>query len=59
MPASGSSIYLRVFDESEATVTEESLTWELTAQTVWSWWRWDTDSGEAVRVEEIASRRAA
>jgi hypothetical protein len=58
VPAGGSSVYLRVFDESQATVTEESLTWELTGQTVWSWWRWDTDSGEAVRVEEIAPSTA-
>ena len=58
VPAGGSSLYLRVFDESEATVTDESLTWELTGQTVWSWWRWDTASGEAVRVEEIAPSTA-
>ena len=58
VPAGGSSLYLRVFDESEASVTDESLTWELTGQTVWSWWRWDTKRGEAVRAEEIAPSTA-
>jgi len=58
VPAGGASMFLRVFDEDAATFTDESLTWELTGQSVWQWWRWDTQSGEASRVEEIGASTA-
>lgn len=58
VPAGGASMFLRVFDEEAAMFTDESLTWELTGQTVWQWWKWDTESGEASRVEEIGASTA-
>lgn len=58
VPAGGAAMFLRVLDEEAATFTEESLTWELTGQTVWQWWRWDTESGEASQVEQIGASTA-
>jgi len=54
VPAGSNALFLRVFDESEATFTETSATTELTGQAAWRWWRWDVESGEASPVEELA-----
>jgi hypothetical protein len=54
VPAGGNALFLRVFDESEATLSETSATTELTGQAAWRWWRWDVESGEASLVEELA-----
>jgi hypothetical protein len=54
IPAGGDSLFLRVFDESLATVTDENLTWELTGQSAWRWMRWDVESGETSLLEDLA-----
>lgn len=53
IPASGDELFLRVFEESEATFSEESATWELTGQAAWYWWRWNVETGEASLVSEL------
>jgi hypothetical protein len=53
VPAGGNGIFLRAFEESEATFTEESATYELTGQTAWYWWRWNVETGEASLVDEL------
>jgi len=50
IPAGGNALFLRVFDESLATVADDSATYELTGQSAWRWVRWDvaTDDVEAI-----------
>jgi hypothetical protein len=52
IPAGGDAIFLRVLDESLATVAEDSATWDLTGQSAWRWVRWNVLEGE---VSELAS----
>ncbi|HTN88719.1 MAG TPA: hypothetical protein VL242_33805 [Sorangium sp.] len=54
IPGGGDSIFLRVFDESAAKVEADSVTWDLTGQKVWQWWRWDTATGEAAPVDGLS-----
>ncbi|WP_437675088.1 hypothetical protein [Sorangium sp. So ce131] len=54
IPGGGDSIFLRVFDEDLATVEEDSVTWDLTGQKAWRWWRWDTAANEAAPVDELS-----
>ncbi len=54
VPAGGNALFLRVFDESLATFTEDAALWELTGQAAWTWWRWDVESGDASLIEELA-----
>lgn len=54
----GDRIFLRVFDESLATVSPDNATWELTGQLAWHWYAWDVGAGEAARVEALAPSTA-
>ncbi|WP_437688573.1 hypothetical protein [Sorangium sp. So ce176] len=54
IPAGGDSLFLRVFDESLATIGEETKMSEVTGQPAWHWWRWDTATGEAAAIPELA-----
>ncbi|WP_437569883.1 hypothetical protein [Sorangium sp. So ce542] len=54
IPAGGDSLFLRVFDESLATIEEETKTFEVTGQPAWRWWRWDTAANEAAAIGELA-----
>ncbi|AUX37718.1 MULTISPECIES: hypothetical protein [Sorangium] len=54
IPGGGDSVFLRVFDEGAATIEADSVTWDLTSQKVWQWWRWDTATGEAARIDELS-----
>jgi hypothetical protein len=40
IPSGGDAMFLRVFDESLAKVTDEALTYELTGQAAWRWAQW-------------------
>jgi hypothetical protein len=51
-------IFLRVFDESLATVASDDNTWDLTGQLAWTWWRWDVASNAAAPVPELAPATA-
>lgn len=46
VPALGNELFLRVFDEEPGTVTEETVTWDLTAQARWSWLRWNVETDQ-------------
>ena len=54
IPAGGDSLFLRVFDESLATIEEETKTFEVTSQPAWRWWRWDTATNEAAVIDALA-----
>ncbi|WP_437482964.1 hypothetical protein WME75_41875 [Sorangium sp. So ce1014] len=54
IPAGGDSLFLRVFDEGLATISEETKTSEITGQPAWHWWRWDTATNEAAAIAELA-----
>ncbi|MGK3969793.1 hypothetical protein WMF38_32575 [Sorangium sp. So ce118] len=54
IPAGGDSLFLRVFDEGLATISEETKTSEITGQPAWHWWRWDTATNEAAAIPELA-----
>ncbi|WP_437779138.1 hypothetical protein [Sorangium sp. So ce1097] len=54
IPGGGDTVFLRVFDERAATIEADSVTWDLTGQKVWQWWRWDTATGEASRIDELS-----
>jgi hypothetical protein len=51
IPGGGDDIFLRVFDESLATVGAGDATWKLTGQSAWRWLRWDVTSGDARPVD--------
>lgn len=53
IPAGGSELFLRVFDERLATVEEGHATYELTGQSAWHWWRWNVETGEAGPVSTL------
>jgi hypothetical protein len=53
VPGAGDDIFLRVFDESLATVPEGALTYELTGQTAWRWQRWNVATDELTPVTEL------
>jgi hypothetical protein len=52
IPAGGNAIFLRVFDESLATIAADSASYELTGQSAWRWIRWDVATND---VEVVAS----
>jgi hypothetical protein len=52
IPAGGNALFLRAFDESLATVADDSATYDLTGQSAWRWMRWDVATNN---VEAIAS----
>jgi len=56
--AGGEALYLRVFDESAATVREDQFSWDLTGQAVWSWARWNVAEDVAVRDDALAASTA-
>lgn len=58
VPAGGSGVFLRVFDEAQGTITDESATVDLTGQAAWTWWRWDLASGAAAPIESLAPSTA-
>ncbi|WP_394827260.1 hypothetical protein [Pendulispora albinea] len=58
IPAGGNSMFLRVFDETAATVKSDDQTWKLTSQAAWQWWRWDVTTAKAVRLSELPSATA-
>jgi hypothetical protein len=51
IPGGGDGIFLRVFDESLATVGASDQTWKLTGQSAWRWVRWDVTSGAVAPVD--------
>ncbi|WP_437811943.1 hypothetical protein [Sorangium sp. So ce1078] len=53
IPAGGDSLFLRVFDESLATIAEDTKMSGVTGQPAWHWWRWDTATNEAAPVGEL------
>ncbi|WP_433931240.1 hypothetical protein AB3662_43870 [Sorangium cellulosum] len=54
IPGGGDTVFLRVFDERAATIEANSVTWDLTSQKVWQWWRWDTATGEAAPIDALS-----
>jgi hypothetical protein len=58
VPAGDGGIFLRVFDERAADITEESVTWDLTGEAAWHWWRWDVAAGTASELTELAPSTA-
>ncbi len=58
VPAGDGSIFLRVFDERAADITQESVTWDLTGEAAWHWWRWDVETGTATELAELAPSTA-
>lgn len=54
IPAGGDSLFLRVFEESLATIDEETKTFQITSQPAWRWWRWDTATNEAKEIQDLA-----
>lgn len=56
--AGGEALYLRVFDESAATVQDGQFSWDVTGQSVWSWARWNVSEDVAVRDDALAPSTA-
>jgi hypothetical protein len=54
----GGRIFLRVLDESLASVAADDNTWDLTGQLAWTWWRWDVGTNVASRVTELGPATA-
>ncbi|WP_437656497.1 hypothetical protein [Sorangium sp. So ce1182] len=54
IPAGRDSLFLRALDEDLTTVGDETKSFEITGQKAWRWWRWDTATGEATLVAELA-----
>ncbi|XXT18870.1 hypothetical protein WME94_52450 [Sorangium sp. So ce429] len=53
IPAGGDSLFIRVFDESLATIAADTKMSGVTGQPAWHWWRWDTATNEAAPVGEL------
>lgn len=53
IPAGGNDVFLRVFDESLATIEEGAFTYELTGQSAWNWTRWNTVTGVVTPVDTL------
>jgi hypothetical protein len=49
----GSSVFLRAFDDTLATVEGPTLTYELTGQAAWRWLEWDPSTNEAASSTDI------
>lgn len=53
IPAGGDSLFIRVFDEDLATISEETKASQITGQPAWHWWRWDTATNEVAPVGQL------
>lgn len=53
IPAGGSTVFLRAFDDTLADVVADGFTWETTAQAAWHWLRWDVATDEVATVSEL------
>lgn len=53
IPAGENAIFLRVLDESLASIEDESLTWELTGQSAWRWARWQLGTTEVEAIDSL------
>lgn len=53
VPGTGNTLFLRVFDEDAAEIEPGAMTWALTGQTVWQWWKLDTETQRASYVDKL------
>lgn len=53
IPAGGSAVFLRAFDDSLADVVEDGFTYDTTAKVAWRWLRWDVATDEVETVSEL------
>lgn len=53
VPAGGSRLFLRVFDETIGEVPDDGATWELTGQEAWLWYTWDVASDSFTRIDAL------
>ncbi len=58
IPAGGSTVFLRAFDDSLADVIEDGFTWDTTGQLGWHWLRWDVATDAIETMAELEPAKA-
>jgi hypothetical protein len=56
VPAGGDALFLRVLNEDAVTTSEGDASWNVTGQSVWTWWKWepgDDGRGDATLVDAL------
>ena len=61
VPAGGDGLFLRVLDQGAVRSEPGDASWNITGQTVWTWWKWEPGKdgmGEASQVEALDASTA-
>lgn len=55
VPAGGNALFLRVLDQSAVETKGDDASWDVTGQTVWTWWKWEPGKDGKANASQVST----